>query len=151
MNIKAWFAVVAILAASASFGGEGSGAGVPHHPDPIPGGVFSMEGRWAGDHISLNLTFAGGTLEYDCAHGTVDESLRLDADGVFDLKGFHVRDHGGPIKPGEIEDRHPARYLGHYDVVSGELTLLVILTDTHQRVGTYHLKFGATPNLTKCL
>src|SRR5689334_19032176 len=73
------------------------------------------QGRWGGEHVSLTVTAAGADLEFDCAHGRVEESLRLDARGQFSLRGVYVREHGGPVREGEPEDRRPALYLGQLE------------------------------------
>jgi hypothetical protein len=36
---------------------------------------------WGGDHVNLVVTDAGGALEYDCAHGTIDQPLVIDSSG----------------------------------------------------------------------
>jgi hypothetical protein len=69
-------------------------------------------GVWGGDHVNLVVTDAGGALEYDCAHGTIDQPLVIDSSGRFDLAGTHTREHGGPIRSDEKPDKHPARYTG---------------------------------------
>jgi len=106
-------------------------------------------GSWGGDHVVLTITNEGGALEYDCAAGTIDEPFVVDAGGRFDLRGTHVRGHGGPIRVGEEPDRHPARYTGRID--GNRMTLTVMMTDLDQSVGTFTLIFGASPRIVKCL
>lgn len=106
-------------------------------------------GIWGGDHVGVTVTETGGTLEYDCAAGTIDQPFMLDAAARFDLVGTHVRGHGGPARDGEEPDRHPARYTGRID--GGTMTLTVTMTDLNQPVGTFTLTVGASPRIVRCL
>ena len=104
---------------------------------------------WGGERIQLNVTTRGGTTEYDCGHGTIDQPIDLDRDGRFSVTGTHVFEHGGPVREDEPPDRHPARYDGR---VNGDaMTLTVTLTDNKQDVGTFALRRDIAPRLHKCL
>jgi len=130
--------------ASCQTGGPGSTLdGPPGTQDRV------SNGTWGGDHVGMEVTDDGATLDYDCAHGTIDEPLVLDGQGDFDVTGTHVTEHFGP-QPGDGKsDSHPARYTGH---VEGEsMTLTVTLTDTQEEFGTFKLAFGASPRVVKCL
>lgn len=105
-------------------------------------------GTWGGDHIRMEVTERGAAIDYDCAHGSIDKRMTLDDDGNFDLAGFHVREHHGPIRVGRELASLPARYTGR---VEGQtMTLNVTLADTKQSVGTYTLVYGRTPRIVKC-
>lgn len=106
-------------------------------------------GRWGGDHAMLDVTAAGGRIEYDCAHGELAGPLTLDRSGRFDVTGTHTPEHGGPIREDERLVSHPARYEGRVD--GGRMTLTVTLRDTGQVLGTFALTQGATGRLIKCL
>ena len=56
---------------------------------------------WGGTGIQLTVNDATATVEFDCAHGTIDQPLLIDQDGRFDIPGTFVREHGGPIQEGE--------------------------------------------------
>jgi hypothetical protein len=106
-----------------------------------------LVGNWGGRSIALKLTSAGGTVEYDCAHGRIDDPLRPDADGLLRASGVHVREHGGPIREGEVEDVRPAIYVGMVD--GDRITLRVLVgADT---LGPFFATKGASPQLFKCL
>jgi hypothetical protein len=108
----------------------------------------AMIGGWGGEHISLDVTPEGGRVEYDCAHGTIDQKVVLDGQGRFDLSGTHVREHGGPVRKDEPADSHPARFTGQ---VKGEtMTLTVTENDTKEIVGTFTLVHGQKPQVVKC-
>ena len=108
-----------------------------------------MGGEWGGEHILLTVSLSGGTVEYDCAHGTIDEPIAPDRDGNFTLSGTHVREHGGPVREDEIPDEQPAPYWGWTDGDSMRLT--VTLTDTGETRGPYELRLGRAPQLFRCL
>jgi hypothetical protein len=105
-------------------------------------------GTWGGQHIALEVTADGARVEYDCAHGTVDEKFVTDAQGRFDLRGTHVREHGGPIRRDETPNTHPARFTGQ--IKGDTMTLAVTETDTDETVGTFTLVFGQPPRVMKC-
>src|SRR5688572_2772726 len=106
-------------------------------------------GRWGGDHVALELTPAGGTIEYDCAHGGLTEPVRPGSGGEFEAIGVHVREHGGPIREGERPDSVPARYLGR--VTGDRMTLRVYAGSRPDTLGPFELRRGGEPRLLKCL
>ena len=105
--------------------------------------------EWGGDHIGLTVSATGGTLEYDCATGTIDQPIVAATNGSFVVQGTHTIGHGGPIMVGEIPDRHPARYDGWTDGETMKLT--VTITDTGQKLGDFTLTRGQSPHVFKCL
>jgi len=105
-------------------------------------------GTWGGDHIRLEVSGTGATLEYDCAVGTIEGSI-LPHDGRFSASGTHTFEHGGPINQDELPDTHPASYEGQTD--GRRMTLTVTLDDTGQVIGTYTLALGGVPRVFKCL
>ncbi len=114
---------------------------------PRPGADGLVTGRWGGTHVALTLSDSGGYVEYDCAHGGLATPLRPDRAGGFDVGGVHVREHGGPIRVGEVPDSVPARYEGQ--VRGDRMTLRVFIgRDT---LGPFELRRGAEPRLFKCL
>lgn len=107
-----------------------------------------VAGEWGGEGLHLVLHLEGGTLEYDCAHGTIAGGWSL-SEAILVGSGEHVREHGGPVREGEVLPSRPAAYRG---VVRGDLmTLTVTLTDSAQVVGTYELRRGGTGRLHRCL
>jgi hypothetical protein len=105
-------------------------------------------GTWGGEHISLEVTAEGGAVEYDCAHGTIDQKIVANSEGRFTLRGTHVREHGGPVRKDETADSHPARYVGQ--IKGDTMTLTVTESDTKEAVGTFTLVYGQQPRLMKC-
>jgi hypothetical protein len=106
-------------------------------------------GAWGGPHAALTLTESGGRIEFDCAHGTVDEPLARDEAGRFEVRGTYSREHGGPIRRGEEEERRPARYSG--SIEGDRMTLIVTVTGASEPVGTFVLERGKAGIIHKCL
>jgi hypothetical protein len=106
-------------------------------------------GSWGGPHAVMALTTTGGTMEYDCAAGTISNDWTVTPDGIFAATGQHMPGHGGPIRIGEDTVRRPARYQGS---IRGKImTLTVVLTDSAAVLGVYSLTRGQTGSVFKCL
>ena len=112
-------------------------------------GVFIIIGDWGGEHVQLELEEAGGTLEYDCAHGTIEPGWTLTDDGEFSGTGEHIIEHGGPVREGEILPTRPASYDGTVD--GDRMSLTVTLSDSAQVIGTFQLQRGSDGQLMRCL
>ena len=110
---------------------------------------IDLTGVWGGKHIGIVVSDSSTTLEYDCAHGTIDEPIIPDDEGRFEVSGVHVFEHGGPIRIDEIPDEHPALYKGH--IVGKEMTLILVITDTDTVIDTFSLSSGVDPLIYKCL
>jgi hypothetical protein len=117
--------------------------------NPIAAGDRVRVGRWGGSHVLLDVADASARIEYDCAHGTLDEPLELDRGGRFEVAGTHVRERGGPQREGDPPASQPARYAGRVD--GRAMTLTVTLPERGETVGTFTLTFGAGARLVKCL
>jgi len=127
--------------------GSKAGNGPPNHQGSQTGTAV-LQGTWGGPHIQIEVTDKGATIEYDCAHGTISEPLKLDAEGRFQAKGTHVREHGGPIRDDEAPASHPAAYSG---IVNGtKMSLSVTLTDSSETVGAFTLTKGSEAKIVKC-
>ena len=104
---------------------------------------------WGGQHVQMMLNADGATVEYDCAHGTIDEALSPDQNGDFDVAGTYLRESGGPVRSDDVPTVYAAQYAGTVD--AGEMTMTVTLTDSGENVGTYTLTLGDTGRVFKCL
>jgi hypothetical protein len=107
-----------------------------------------QRGVWGGEHIGLWVEDTRVRLEYDCAHGTMEQPVKLDSEGRFKATGTHIRESGGPATEGEKPDSHKALYAGQ--VTDGKMVITVTLADTKETVGTFTLAYGQKPNLFKC-
>ena len=111
-----------------------------------PNGLIAT---WGGEHVRMTIGTASTIIQYDCAHGTIDQPFAVDAAGHFDLAGTHVMESPGPIRQGDEPVRHPARYKGSTD--GKVLTFTVTLTDTNEAVGPFVVTLGAPGHVTECL
>jgi len=110
---------------------------------------IDLAGTWGGEHISLTVLDSTANLEFDCAHGTIDEPISVDTDGNFEVTGIYVIEHGGPIRIDETLEKYPSLYKGR---IEGEkMTLILILKDTETEIDTFWLTRGAEPIIYKCL
>jgi hypothetical protein len=107
------------------------------------------KGTWGGNHISMEVTEEGALIEYDCAHGTISEPLKLDRDGKFSAKGTHFREKGGPQRAGADEKGEPVIYSGTTDGKTATVT--VTNSVTGEVIGTFSLTLGKRSRITKCL
>jgi hypothetical protein len=107
-----------------------------------------LTGMWGGDHIALTAG-TGTHVEFDCAHGDIPNTLIVNARNEFNVSGTFVREHGGPIRVGEVPDSHPAAYVG--SVTETTMVLTVRLTDTNEMIGTFTLSRGSPGRVVKCL
>src|SRR6266550_7230588 len=82
-------------------------------------------GVWGGQHIRAEVTDSGANIEFDCAHGAIDQPIVLDGKGSFDVKGKFTPEHGGPTRRDEESNDRLVRYVGQ---VKGQ-TLTLTITD----------------------
>lgn len=129
MRVFPWLIVVACAAAPIS----------ASRLDRVP------KGEWGGEHVSLTVEEAGGTIEFDCAHGSLDEPPMLDAAGRFDVTGRLVTE-GSPVRR-DAETARPARYRGESD---GQHMSLEVTLEGGENVGTFSLAKGDPARLFKC-
>ena len=138
VKVPIWRVLIALGAAAV-----GSCGGVATGPSRLPVGV------WGGDHISISVTDTSTHLDLDCAHGDIPAAPVPDRRGQFAAAGTYVREHGGPVRQGEIPDSHPAIYSGL--VASTTMTLTIRLSDTTESIGTFTLVSGSIGRVFKCL
>ena len=108
-----------------------------------------LVGLWGGEHISMEVTELRTTVEYDCAHGTIDQRIILDRRGRFDVPGIQVAEHGGPVRRDEQLSSYPVRFAGQ--VNGKKMTLRVTNSATKALVGDFTLVYGSEPKLRKCM
>ncbi|HEX6728502.1 MAG TPA: hypothetical protein VF074_00750, partial [Pyrinomonadaceae bacterium] len=101
---------------------------------------------WGGQHVRLVLTSRGGEIEFDCAHGELNEPLKLDEQGQFSVAGTLVRE-GGPTRQDGPAGK-PARYSGR--VEGNKMTLTVTLGDSNEKPDEFSLTRGSGGRLWKC-
>lgn len=102
---------------------------------------------WGGEHIRIRFNASEARVEFDCAHGTISDPLKPDAEGRFNLNGSYVRE-GGPIRLNAPRASQPATYSG--TVKGDEMSLSVTLRNTSQDIGTFTLMRGSEGLIRKC-
>lgn len=115
----------------------------PASPSPLP------VGAWGGDHISMMVAQPFTHLELDCAYADIPQPIQLEAFNRFEVSGTFVREHGGPIRVGEVPDSHAASFSG--SIAEATMTLVIRLTDPNETIGNYTLMRGAMGRVVKCL
>jgi hypothetical protein len=132
-----------LLAMGAAGSSRGSAATMPDAP-----AQSIQKGLWGGEGVRLTVTADGATVEYDCAHGRIEQALSLDAHGRFELSGWHVQEHGGAVREDTADRKLAARYVGR--VRHDQMTLSVELTDSDTTLGPFSLEHGKRVRLVKC-
>ncbi len=112
-------------------------------------GEKDLLGSWGGEHALLTLTESGGSMEYDCATGTVAADWAVTSDGQFSATGSFLAGHGGPIGWQEDTTSRPASYRG--SIHGSVMQFTVTLTDSAQVLGNYLLRQGSNGSVFKCL
>jgi hypothetical protein len=112
---------------------------------PIAG--IPLEGEWGGQHVALHLQETGGTLDYDCANGTIGPVV-LRSDRSFSANGTHTPGHGGPVRVGEVPPSYSVDYSGG---LRGDRMTLEGRLANGVRLGPYELQRGAEPRIFRCL
>ena len=110
-------------------------------------GPTSLSGQWGGPGINLVLEGGLGTVEYDCASGTIDQYISA-APAAFSVSGTYRTGQAGPVRVGQIFTSQRATYSGN--ATKTDMTLLVKLEDGTE-LGPYTLKQGVPGQINKCL
>jgi hypothetical protein len=113
----------------------------PAAPRTVP------EGSWGADGAGVTVTRDGVRLFFDCAHGSIDGAVALDADGRFDARGVYVKESPGPTRPG-ASDGEPVRYVGRID--GDAMTLSILRPGSDQPVGNFRLQKSRLPRVREC-
>jgi hypothetical protein len=120
--------------------------GSPGRPDAAQARV--AEGQWGGERVRLEVTDSGATIEFDCAHGKIEEPLTLDSAGRFDTRGTYKVERPGPVREDE-SDGDRVRYRG--TVSGGTMTLTISPENGEKAIGTFTLERGKKVAIRKCL
>lgn len=108
----------------------------------------TLSGHWGGPHIGLVMEGAIAQVAYDCASGTIDESIIPAKDGSFTARGTHRAGQGGPVRVGQIFRSQRATFSGKVD--DDNMTLTATLEDGTV-LGPFQLVRGAQPQIMRCL
>ncbi len=153
MKLKACFSVIILPVLLSAICSDGLGQ---RHKKKLKHKVVTTHkmsklptGMWGGPHIGVEVTESGARLDYDCAHGTIDQPITPDASGKFAVNGTHTQERGGPVRADEDNSGQPARYVG--TVEGRTLTFTVTLKGANEAVGTYTVTRGQAPRIVKCM
>jgi hypothetical protein len=107
--------------------------------------VTSQPVRWGGDHIEMEVTGEGARVEFDCASGTIDAPLKVNASGAFSAAGSFT-----PERPGPARDDGPAAMKATYrGTIDGD-TMTLQLAIEGQDVRRFSLTRGERGRVRKC-
>ena len=96
----------------------------------------------------MSVTAKGATLEFDCAHGKIDQPIRRDARSRFAVRGTYEQEHGGAVRSGEVPNSQAALYTG--TLTGNQMTVAVRLLDSDQQIGTFVVRRGEPARVFKC-
>ena len=112
-----------------------------------PASSGPVTGEWGGNHIGLHLQSGGGTIEYDCASGTIGPVV-IARDGSFTASGTHTPAAGGPEIQGQVRPTYATQFSGN---VRGDRMTLQGQVETGVELGPFELRRGAEPGIFRCL
>ena len=112
----------------------------------IPQKPGFLSGPWGGPHVGLLLEGGIGTVEFDCAGGSIDTNLA--ASGTFTAAGTYRAGQGGPVRVGQIFTSQRATYSGS---VTGDQMSLSVRLEDGTTLGPFTLTRGSPGQLTRCL
>jgi len=108
----------------------------------------AVTGTWGGDNAGLIADDTSAHVHVACTFGNVPQSIRLDANGGFDVAGDYVL----RAYPVYVGPRFPARYQGIVvgDVMTLRVTVRDTTADTVARLGPVRLVRGKEPQMQAC-
>ena len=114
----------------------------PSNPVRPPKG--QVVGTWGGENAGLIADDTSAHVHIGCTYGDIHQQIIPDGDGRFDVPGEqNITAH--PVDRGIL---HPARFSGQ--VVGGQMSLTVTLTDTTVTLGPVQLSYGKEPRMGPC-
>jgi len=105
-------------------------------------------GVWGGEHVHLDVNSKSATIEFDCAHGTIEGPFTVAANGEFSWKGTFARERGGPVTSNDENSGAPALYSGLINQQTMKLTLR--LENEKDPLDTFVLTRGKDGHIRKC-
>jgi hypothetical protein len=118
----------------------------------IPGlamaGLKDITGIWGGNHAHLELTQTGGTIEFDCARGTISQKIITNRSGRFVANGTYAPERGGPVRQNAPANDVPVSFIGQ--IKGQSMTLTIRRRDTKELIGVFALRAGQEGKLVKC-
>jgi hypothetical protein len=109
-------------------------------------GPMALKGMWGGPHIGVDLEGGLGTVQFDCAAGSIDQPII--SGGSFSVPGTYRQGAAGPVRVGQIFTSKRATYSG--TATKTTMTMSVTVEDG-EVLGPFDLSLGAPPQVTRCL
>ena len=106
-----------------------------------------LQGQWAGDQARFVMDTQGGTVELECATGTIAGPVTPGGDGKFTATGTFEQHQGGATRA-DGPAPAKARYSGE---VQGGSLKLTVLVDGNAVPKVFNLREGARIKLIRCL
>ena len=101
---------------------------------------------WGGDHVRMTVNHSGAELEFDCAAGTITDTVP-ETDGAFSLKGTFTPQRSGPSR----DDRSTTAAAVYSGTIERDtMTLHIVLNGQDREIGTYVLSRDGAGTLRKC-
>lgn len=107
----------------------------------------TLDGQWGSQVASLQLSSAGGNVQYQCGAGFIHPGWTVTNGGTFHGVGEHFFG-GGPMPP-QGHPWHPASYAGQ--LIGSRLILTVTVTDLNQVLGPFELLRDGPPVSDMCV
>ena len=105
-------------------------------------------GTWGGQNVQLEVTQVGAQIRFSCAHGKIEQSLTVDAEGRFSVNGTFVAEAMGPTREDNPPKSRPATYSG--TVRDQTMTFKVTVADSKEEGGTFELTHGEPGHIRRC-
>lgn len=108
-------------------------------------GAPKLQGTWGGEKAIIKVNESGADLEFECAHGRINQAIQPGQNGDFELPGTLIPEGHGPVRDGP-DNANRVRFHGH--VQDRTLTLTILSGD--EKIGPYTLTRDNEPILKKC-
>ena len=103
---------------------------------------------WGGDHVEIQVTAKGATVDFDCAHGTIDAALAPNSKGHFEIAGTFTPESPGPVRE-DLSQTRAAQYVGTIKEDAMALRITIAGDDAPPPM-TFDLVRGQSGHLRKC-
>ena len=108
-------------------------------------GPLALVGPWGGPHIGLLLEGGLGTVQLDCAAGSIDQPII--SGGPFSVTGTYRPGQAGPVRVGQVFTAKRATYSG---TASKTDIVMTVTVEDGEVLGPFALKPGAPAQIQPC-
>lgn len=107
----------------------------------------ALEGQWGGDRMQFTVHQGKGTVDLECARGTVNGPIKLSTKAQFEAKGSFELLRGGPQRVDEVPTPATARYAG---TLVGQTLRLEVWPAPGEPVQVFNLRKGVQVKMLRC-